>query len=57
MDDITSADLSLAAFFDTKPQSDANTFNGSWSSYPFFESGIVIVSDIEDGLFILKPDF
>lgn len=57
MDDITSADLSLAAFFDTKPQSDANTFNGSWSSYPFFESGILIVSDIEDGLFILKPDF
>ena len=57
MDDIASADLSLEAFFDTKPNSDANTFNGAWSSYPYFESGILIVSDIEDGLFILKPSF
>jgi len=57
IDNSATAELSLAAFFDTKPESDQNTFNGSWSSYPFFDSGIVIVSDIEDGLFILKPNF
>ena len=30
-------------------------FNGSWSNYPFFESGNVIVSDRQSGLFVLKP--
>lgn len=44
------------AYFDTYPASDANSFNGSWSNYPFFKSGNVIVSNIEDGLFILRPD-
>lgn len=30
-------------------------FNGAWSVYPFFDSGTVIVSGIEQGLFVLKP--
>lgn len=30
-------------------------FNGVWNTYPFFESGVVIVSDIDRGLFILRP--
>ena len=42
-------------FFDTYPISNGASFNGAWSNYPFFESGIVIVSSIEDGLFILEP--
>jgi choice-of-anchor B domain-containing protein len=40
-------------FFDTFPGSDSPLFNGAWSSYPYFESGTVIVSDIERGLFVL----
>lgn len=44
------------AFFDTYTPNNATSFNGAWSSYPFFESGIVIVSSIEDGLFVIKPD-
>ena len=43
-------------FFDTYPQSDDTAFNGAWSSYPYFKSGIVVVSTIEDGLFVLKPE-
>ena len=31
-------------------------FLGAWSNYPFFESGIVVVSDIGRGLFVLEPD-
>ena len=27
---------------------------GSWSNYPYFESGTIIVSSIETGLFVLK---
>ncbi len=49
--------LSTVAFFDTQPSSDRPGFNdgGSWSNYPFFASGVVIVSDITGGLFILDP--
>lgn len=43
------------AFFDTHPESDAATFDGAWSVYPFFPSGNIIVSDIQRGLFILTP--
>ena len=42
-------------FFDTYPANNGASFNGAWSSYPFFESGIVIVNSIEDGLFVLEP--
>ena len=34
------------------PQSDAAGFEGLWSNYPFFESGIVIGSDVQSGLFV-----
>ncbi|MEM8487204.1 MAG: choice-of-anchor B family protein [Bacteroidota bacterium] len=44
------------AFFDTYTSSNNASFNGAWSSYPYFESGNVIVSNIEAGLFILKPN-
>lgn len=43
------------AFFDTHPESDAATFDGAWSVYPFFPSGNIVVSDIQRGLFILTP--
>jgi len=48
--------LEQAAFFDVYPASNSAQFNGSWSNYPYFESGIVIVSHIEDGLFVVQPN-
>jgi choice-of-anchor B domain-containing protein len=48
-------EMSEYAYFDTYPASDASNFSGAWSVYPFFSSGIVIVSDISRGLFILRP--
>ena len=44
-------------YFDLYPSSDAAQFNGTWSNYPYFASGIVAVSHIEEGLFLLKPNF
>ncbi|MEQ8771031.1 MAG: choice-of-anchor B family protein [Phycisphaerales bacterium] len=44
------------AYFDTFPGSDSASFNGAWSTYPYFPSGNVIVSDIERGLFVLRVD-
>ena len=43
------------AFFDTAPYTSNDVgFNGAWSVYPFFRSGTIIVSSIEQGLFIVK---
>jgi choice-of-anchor B domain-containing protein len=42
-------------FFDTVPDSpNTITFGGSWSNYPYFASGIIVVTSMEEGLFILK---
>nr|WP_298995904.1 choice-of-anchor B family protein [uncultured Allomuricauda sp.] len=42
------------AFFDTFPQSNVAQFNGVWSVYPYFQSGKIIVSDVNSGLFVLQ---
>ena len=44
------------AFFDTYPQSTTAQFNGQWSNYPYFRSGVVVAMDINNGLFVLMPD-
>jgi choice-of-anchor B domain-containing protein len=41
-------------FFDTYPANNNVTYNGAWSAYPFFPSGNILVSDRQNGLFILK---
>ncbi len=42
-------------WFDTVPTGgDVPGFAGSWSNYPFFESGTVIVTSMREGLFLLK---
>lgn len=43
------------AYFDTVPDSDEPGFEGAWGNYPFFESGVVVVSSIGEGLFVLDP--
>ncbi len=43
------------AHFDTTPVVDKGpNFSGTWSNYPYFKSGIVVVSSIGEGLFVLK---
>jgi choice-of-anchor B domain-containing protein len=53
--DIANANLTQLGFFDTYPTNDNPDFKGTWSNYPFFSSGVVAVSDITNGLFLLKP--
>jgi choice-of-anchor B domain-containing protein len=43
-------------FYDTSPFS-GNGFNGAWGAYPYLPSGNVLVSDIEEGLFVLTPSY
>lgn len=53
---LTSASNSTAeiGYFDTYPSSNSANFNGTWSVYPYFLSGNIIISDIEGGLFIVR---
>jgi choice-of-anchor B domain-containing protein len=53
--DLRVPEMVEVASFDTFPASDGGAFQGAWSVYPFFESGVVIVSDINRGLFVLEP--
>ena len=42
-------------YFDTVPYgADEPGFNGSWSNYPFFSSGIVVVTSGREGLFLVR---
>ncbi|MFB6278275.1 MAG: choice-of-anchor B family protein, partial [Salinibacter sp.] len=43
------------AYFDTYPSSNAAQFRGAWSTYPFFDRNIVLVSSIGQGLFVVQP--
>ncbi len=53
--DVSNGNLSQLAFFDTYTPSNAASYDGTWSNYPYFDSGIVVVSGIDEGLFVLQP--
>ena len=43
-------------FFDTTPyEGNPPTMSGAWTAYPFFESGTVVVTSMQEGLFLLRP--
>jgi len=54
---IASGTLTQKAYFDVSPECDDALFSGSWSVYPFFSSGTVVVQSIEKGLFVVQPTF
>lgn len=53
---ISQGQLRERAYFDTYPQAESIHFGGTWSNYPYFESGNIIVSDMNNGLFVLRLD-
>ncbi|MBC8172484.1 MAG: choice-of-anchor B family protein [Chitinophagales bacterium] len=44
-------------YYDTSPVFGGSGFNGAWGVYPYFPSGIIAVSDIENGLYLLQPTY
>lgn len=43
------------AYFDTDPfRPNTPGFNGAWNVFPFFKSGSIIISSMEQGLFVVK---
>ena len=49
-----SGTLELVGYFDTNPESDAPSFDGTWSNYPYFNSGNIGVSTMSH-FFMLQP--
>jgi choice-of-anchor B domain-containing protein len=52
---IASGTLTPVAFFDNYTLNNGRSYNGAWGNYPYFSSGIVIVSSYGEGLFVLRP--
>lgn len=44
------------AYFDMQPGSDATAFYGAWSAIPYLDSGNVVVSTFDQGMFTLSLD-
>jgi choice-of-anchor B domain-containing protein len=47
--------LDKLGYFDVYPAQDGVDFAGTWANYPYFDSGIVVVTGMEEGLFVVKP--
>ena len=51
------SNLIEVGYYDTSPGYSGNGFNGAWGTYPFLPSGNILVSDIENGLYVLEPKY
>ncbi len=51
---IETGSLVETGYFDTFPSGNSASYDGVWNVYPYFESGNIIISDIDSGLFIVK---
>ena len=52
-ENIANANLEEVAYFDVYPSNNSAQFDGTWSNYPYFPSGVIAVSHIQEGLFLL----
>lgn len=43
--------------YDTSPTHTGGTFNGAWGVYGYLPSGNLLISDIENGMFVLTPTY
>ncbi|MBE0364306.1 hypothetical protein PULV_a2609 [Pseudoalteromonas ulvae UL12] len=41
-------------FFDSFPSSNNNSYHGAWGVYPYLPSGLILISDINSGLYVLR---
>ena len=51
---INNKSIGEVGFFDTYPNNNNTAFHGVWNVYPYFPSGNIIISDIDNGFFVIK---
>ncbi len=44
------------AWIDTYPANNNPTYDGTWNNWPFYPSGTIIISDIQEGLFVVRTN-
>ncbi len=52
--DIDNQNFTEIGYFDSHPSNDNASYNGVWSIYPYFTSGNIVISDINEGLLIVR---
>ncbi|HEX5122289.1 MAG TPA: choice-of-anchor B family protein [Rhodanobacteraceae bacterium] len=52
---LSAAEMTEVASFDTYPDANDSAFNGNWNNYLFPGSGNVIATGIDEGFFVLQP--
>jgi choice-of-anchor B domain-containing protein len=55
-------EMTVVGVYDTYPQDSTlpvsgSLFFGCWGAYPYLPSGLILASDINNGLFVLKPTY
>jgi len=55
--DVASGTLTEIAYFDVVSGPNTSTFDGAWTVYPFLPSGNVLISGMNQGLFVVDPTF
>ncbi len=56
LDNIAAGQISEVASFDTYQQDNSLQYEGQWMNYPYFASGTVVATDINNGFFVLRPN-
>ncbi|WP_299246924.1 choice-of-anchor B family protein [uncultured Aquimarina sp.] len=51
---IANKNVSEVGFFDTFPSSNSASFSGAWNVYPYFDSGNIVISDIQRGFLLVR---
>jgi choice-of-anchor B domain-containing protein len=54
---LESETMQQVGFFDHYPLNNDNIFEANWMNYPYFESGVVPLTDIDNGMFLVRPNF
>ncbi|MCW5518324.1 choice-of-anchor B family protein [Aureitalea sp. L0-47] len=54
--DIANGNMTEIGYFDTHPDNQNVSYTGAWNVYPYFESGNIIVSNIDGGFFIVRDE-
>ena len=55
---LSNGQISEVGYFDIRPGFDEPEFVGAWSTYPYYDSGTVVLSTVEEGsavLYVLRP--